>query len=201
MQQEIEIKIKISEEQKIIMEDWLNKNSKYCGQFEQKNVYIDNPSSSFFFKNKTGQKDALKYLRVRFDKNGDSVCFKNWYQDKGTGMTTHCDEIEYSVSSGESALSLFKEIGFIEDQTMEKKRQKYKTDSLEIVIDQVKSNRKTHYNQGLFAEIELIDCNTDVSKGRKKIFEFLKSLGIIKFTMQISGEGEFAQIDLDKNFP
>lgn len=194
MRKEIELKIKVSSDQLTIIKEWLNKNAKFVGEFNIHDCYLDNPKSSFFFESDAGKKDALKFLRVRFDKtNGDSVCFKNWHLDKESGTTTHCDETEFNVSSGKAALSMFQSLGYEKDSVRIKNRKKYDTGKLEIAIDNIEDNG---IFSGLYVEIEIKDDSIGVENGRKYMFDFLKSIGINQIKMQTRGSGKMEDVDI-----
>lgn len=183
IQQEIEIKIKPTPEGLKLVEQWLEKNASFQGEEHHKEVYLDNPHSTFFFTHSNGEKDALKYLRIRFlGKQGGSVCFKNWYEDPKTGKTTHCDEYETNVSNPNSLLALFEQLGYTNKTRVEKTRRKFRTGEYEIVIDDVK-------NLGLFVEIELKqNSSSDVIASLQKIEDFLvKTIGVTEYWLQTRG--------------
>ena len=194
MKKEIELKVKVSEGQLIIIKEWLSKNAKFVGEFEHKDHYLDNPKESFFFTSEKGEKDALKFLRVRFDKqNGDSACFKNWHFSKELNRTTHCDETEFKVSCGKAALEMFEALGYKTEYTREKVRKMYLTSKLEITIDNIKNSGIFH---GLYVELEIIDDSIGVKDGRQYMFDTLKSIGIDLVEIQTRGSGRMEEVVL-----
>jgi len=179
--QEIEIKIKTSSENMKKIEAWLANNATFEGTEHHKEVYLDNPKSTFFFMHPNGEKDALKYLRVRFSNNGGSICFKNWYQDPKTGKTTHCDEYETKVSDPDVMLKLFEQLGYTDQTRMEKTRKKFSVDDYEIVIDDVMS-------LGIFVEIELKKQADNPIEACKELETFLvKKMGVTEYWIQNRG--------------
>ena len=192
MKNEIELKIKISKKQLEMLQLWLDKKAEFCSEVNHKDCYLDNPKATFFFTSESGEKDALKFLRVRFDeKNGDSVCFKNWHLNKATGKTTHCDEIEFDVSCGKSALEMFQLLGYQKESARIKNRKIYKTKDLEIAIDNIEDNG---IFSGLYVEIELKKDVKDINEGRQFLFDSLKSIGITNFEMQVRGSGKMEKV-------
>jgi len=179
--QEIEIKIKTTNNYLQKLEAWLQENATFQGEEHHKEVYLDNPNTTFFFMRPNGLKDALKYLRVRFLKQGGSVCFKDWYEDPQTGKTTHCDEYETHVANPEKMLALLEQLGYTNKTFVEKKRRKFRAGDYEIVIDDVK-------NLGTFFEIELKRDFSDVQVALKELTALLvKTIGITEYWIQTRG--------------
>ncbi len=179
---EIELKIKITDEQLMLLTKWLTDNAEFKGEENHREVYLNNPNSTFFFTQKHGgYKDTMDYMRIRFSNKGDSVCLKHFYEDpKRPGETTHCDEYEYNVSDGEMALKLFEQLGYTDNTWMEKRRKKYDIKDFGIVIDNVK-------DLGIFVEVELKKEVDNIDEGKQQILELLKNIGIKKFLMQTRG--------------
>ena len=180
MNQEVEIKIQINDEQLNVLQQWLNKNAKFIEQIDHKEYYLDNPNDSFFFINSQGKRDALRWFRIRLTNKGDSACYKNWHVDPKTGKTTHCDEIEIKLVDGMQTLKLLEAVGFTDKSIKEKTRKKYSFDGFEIVIDDVK-------NKGIFVEIEIDHQIENVKIGIQNIYNLLQTIGITTFRKQING--------------
>ena len=180
MKTEIEIKIKISDEQKQIILDWLNNNAAYSNEYSHTEYYLDNPKSSFTFESYEGYKDSKDFLRVRFTKNGDSVCFKHWHYDQQTSKMTHCDEFETKIEKGKELLDIFNRIGFTEHIIIKKNRKSYVTNDYEISLDSVDG-------LGEFVEIELLHNNSSVEEGISSIYKFLSSIGVKRFYVMDRG--------------
>jgi predicted adenylyl cyclase CyaB len=184
MPREIEVRFKLTPEQKEAFLLWVKKNSTFQHETHHVEYYLNNPSNSFIFENKNGFKDSEHYLRVRFDeKKGDSVCLKVFKIDQEKHTSENVDEIEYSVSSGKEALHLFSTLGYTEQLLVDKKRDVYLTNDqlFEICIDEVKS-------LGTFAEVELKEqVDGDIKIGFKKIYDFLRTVGIASINEQHRG--------------
>jgi len=181
MQKEIEVKIQITAEQLDQMKKWLKKYGHFCGQVQHCEYYLDNPCLPLTFIAPEGYKDARYYLRVRqCTEKGDSVCLKKWYGDAKSDKKTHCDEWEFNVSDGKTALELLEKLGFSNATSIKKVRRIYQVDKFEVVIDTVE-------NLGVFVEIELKEQVDDVQSGLQRIYDFIKKIGIITFKKQERG--------------
>lgn len=173
---EIELRLKLSIEDKTLLEVWLKKEAKFVKHIEHKEFYLDNPNSTFFFKAKDGYKDAKDYMRVRMTEKGDSVCIKRFEIDMETGKSKNIDEIEYTVSSGEEALKLFEAIGFTDKTDVSKARDIFEFENFEIVLDTVNS-------LGSFAEIEIkgFPESKDIHEGYEEIRKVIRKIGFTKY--------------------
>jgi adenylate cyclase, class 2 len=167
---EIEIKIKLSTEENTKLQTWIDANMEATGQSEQLEYYLNNPNQTFMFKHKLGYLDAADYMRVRFEKEGGSVCLKRFKIDPETSASENLAEMEYKVDDPQAALELFSALGYTEQTKVLKRRRKYKNSEVEIVIDDVEG-------LGQFAEIELLDQVEDFNTGREKLKQVLKSIG------------------------
>lgn len=179
MKQEVEIKIKLSPSQFLKFKKWLKRHTKYQGKEKHLEYYLDNPKDSFVSKDKQGFVDTMKYLRVRFQEKGASICFKDWYLDKEGKMGSYCDEYEYDVSDGKEALELFDRIGYSDRTKVEKMRKVYTTKDYEFVIDDV-------VGLGVFVEIELRQVE-NVEEGILKIYKLLLGFGFRKIRRYTRG--------------
>jgi len=181
MQKEIEVKIQISDAQLAGLEQWLEKHGQFKGAVNHEEYYLDNPTAPLTFMSPQGYKDAIYYLRIRRNRQkGDSVCLKKWYGDAKTGEKTHCDEWEFTVSDGKTALELFEALGFTDATPIKKVRRIYLIDQFEVVIDDVE-------NLGIFVEVELKEQVKDVQYGLNLIYDFFKKMGITSFKKQERG--------------
>jgi predicted adenylyl cyclase CyaB len=134
---EIEIKIKLSTEENTKLQTWIDANMEATGQSEQLEYYLNNPNQTFMFKHKLGYLDAADYMRVRFEKEGGSVCLKRFKIDPETSASENLAEMEYKVDDPQAALELFSALGYTEQTKVLKRRRKYKNSEVEIVIDDV----------------------------------------------------------------
>lgn len=179
---EIEIKIKISNDNMQKLERWLESNAKFIRTEKHFERYLENPGKPFSYINDEGIIDSKEYLRIRETENSITVCFKKWHIDpERPGHHTHCDEYEFSVSDAQSARLLFDSLGYTKDTAIiNKTRNTYMTDEFEIVIDDVE-------NLGIFVELELKKEVDDVKEGHRMINELLKEIGITEFTYMNRG--------------
>ena len=53
-------------------------------------------------------KDAKDFFRIRFTKEGDSMCLKKFHEDPIEKRPLYCDEHEIEISDGKKALELQK---------------------------------------------------------------------------------------------
>lgn len=177
--QEIEIKIKTSQQYMEHLHEWLKEHAQPKGVEQHKEVYLDNPQTTFFFTKPSGEKDALNYLRVRWSNNEGSVCLKKWYEQDG--KSTHCDEYETDVSNPDILLKLLEQLGYTHHTWVEKKRQKFLAGDYEIVIDEVK-------NLGTFVEVEMKKLVTDPKAALQELEDFLvETIGIKEYWVQTRG--------------
>lgn len=173
---EIEVKMQLDEKVLDSFKNWLSANAQYKGQEDHYEHYLNNPTKSFYFISDQGFTDALGSLRVRCCKQkGDSVCYKFRHIDPETNKTTHRDEHESKVASGQSMLDLFRSLGYTEEIIIQKTRHLYTVGDFEICIDTVK-------DIGLFVEVELKKDIEDVKKGLELIYDFLKNCGLKSFS-------------------
>lgn len=184
MPREIEVRIKLADEQKPLLTKWLEANTQLEGVTHQVEYYLDNPKSTFLFQNINGYKDSAHYLRVRFDeKKGESVCFKIFKIDQEKQTSENLDEMEFTVSSGKSALKLLESLGYTDHLIIDKTRTKYTTNdkAFEVCIDEVK-------NVGTFVEVELLEqIDGEIKLGRAKIYDLLRTIGLTEIDEQHRG--------------
>ncbi|SRR5260221_1499955 len=181
MAREVEIKFKVDKKELKVLAKWLKDNAEFKKEIHHVEYYLDNPKISFIFRNKNGFVDSADYLRVRFAEGKDSVCLKRFTIDEESQTSENIDEIEYSVSKGEDALKLFKNLGYTNETIIDKTRKIYDYRNFEIVIDNIK-------NLGDFTEIELKeDFEGDIKIGRDKIYNLLKEIGFKEIRVQMRG--------------
>lgn len=177
---EVELTLKTTAAYMELLQNWLKKNAQFQGTEKHKEVYLDNPKTTFFFTKPNGERDALQYLRVRWSNENGSICLKDWHRDK-TGKTTHCDEYETDVTNPKILLQLLEQLGYTNQTWVEKTRNKFLSGDYEIVIDEVK-------NLGTFFEIEMKCHVEDPCAALKRIENFLaNTIGIKEYWIQTRG--------------
>lgn len=174
---EIELKIRVADESYAKIESWLTDNPRasYLHTSNQEERYVNNPKESTWDYS-LGFKDSLKTLRVRKEEKGDSFCYKFRHLDPATGKTTHRDEEEVAVSSGDTMIKILENLGFTEHTAVVKTRVTYMVEDIfELVFDDVAGI-------GKFIEIELKDGTENPKAGIAKIEDLLKRMGVLAFT-------------------
>jgi adenylate cyclase class 2 len=184
MAKEIELKLKLTETEFNSLSAWLKDNAKFIKEVSHKEYYLDNPENSFKFISHDGFVDATDYLRVRFTKEGDSVCLKRFEINKSTSKSKNVGEDETVVQDGNAMLALLENLGFSDKTLISKSRKVYVYNEFEISVDIVQS-------LGEFVEIELLEKTkeeeTDITVGFDHIYSFLKTLGFKQITYMSRG--------------
>ncbi|MFH1644729.1 MAG: class IV adenylate cyclase [bacterium] len=166
---EIEIKMQLDETSMKKLTDWLEINAKDLGADSYTDYYLDNPDATFFYMAKGGVKDILQFIRIRFQKGKNIVCYKNRHITE-TGKTLYCDEYETGIDDGKIMMKIFNSLGYTDQTVLKKKRHTYEAGDFDIVIDDVE-------DLGMFVEVELKNQEKD---GVKEIYNLLKQIGITK---------------------
>ena len=181
--EEIEVKIRVVDSISEKITAWMKKNAEFKYRITQEEYYLNNPNSSWFRTHQSGYRYALQYLRVRFTKNGDSVCFKNWEtSDKQGEAGLFCKDIEYKVNCGKQALALFKSLGFTDTTKFYKLRETYVYQDIEISIDTVEG-------LGCFIEFEIkVRQHEDQKYEYNRLISFIENdLAISDYKIQKQG--------------
>lgn len=137
---------------------------------DQVDYYFEPPEKTFIYTDSEGYKDADEWLRVRFS-GKDEICYKKWYRDNKTGKSLYADEIESAVEDGKKLLKIFKLLHFRQICIIKKHRESWQYDKFRFDCDKVE-------DIGFFVEVEFEGEIDDPSKGREKIFNLLKKIGI-----------------------
>ena len=185
---EIEIRLQLDDPDSLLK--LLKKSGNFLKASNQIDFYFDPPGKTFIYTDSKGYKNADEWLRVRLsDKN--SICYKKWYRDKNTGKSLYADEMELNVENGKRLITLFKILGFKQISVIEKHRESWKYEDFKFDCDKIKK-------LGFFVEIEFVGKINDPTKGREKIFNLLKILGIKNWKV-ISGGYPWMQWNKNKN--
>jgi adenylate cyclase class 2 len=172
--QEIELKLALSESKFIKITNKLEKEAKFIKASQQTDDYYTPKTHSFL-----ETKYPFEWLSVRYRDGKASINYKHWYPEN-TKYTTHCDEYETEVSDKNQVDLILKALNFIKFVSVKKKRRVFSySDSLEIALDEVQE-------LGYFIEVETIKDFGSVEKAREIILIFTKSLGL-KDTKTIPG--------------
>ena len=153
---EVEIKARIENPDEIrkILKDM---GAKFEGKVHQKDIYFKHPCRDFA--------STDEALRIRL--SGDvRITYKG---PKVDSETKSREEIEFEVGSDERAMDMLKRLGFVEAGIVEKVREIYSLNGVEISIDYVPG-------LGHFIELEIQGENTE--KNRERLFSLGKELGL-----------------------
>lgn len=190
---EIEIKISINDNDFAHLQEWLSVNAEYIGKSKQKDYYFDNPSNSWFIAHNDGYRYALKYLRVRSSDDGNSICFKNWTSNNASNASElYCYDVEIPIADSKPYILFFEALGFTDKTIIKKIRQSYVYGDFAISID-------TTQDLGTFVEFEIKKRrHKNPEDEYKKIQEFIKAVGLKRFTIQKHG---FVILAWNRDFP
>ena len=156
---EVEIKAKIGNPDEIrrILKDM---GVRFEGEVHQKDFYFNHPCRDFA--------STDEALRIRI--SGDiRITYKG---PKVDSETKSREEIEFGVESYEKAVEMLKRLGFVEAGIVEKIREIYSLNDVEISIDDV-------LGLGYFVELEIQGENTE--ENRERLFSLGKELGLDEY--------------------
>lgn len=173
MGREIEVKIKLDQEDELMLRKWLKNHAKKVGSEVHEEHYLNNLNSSYKFENKNGYIDADTYFRVRFLKdNKAQVNLKKFKIDQVNNKSENIGEFEFYSDNASSTLALIEQLGFTDRTIVKKVREIFICNKYEIVIDNVEG-------LGSFAEFELkeFDENQNTKELFAEVFKFIKSIG------------------------
>lgn len=168
---EIEISAKVDNLPQL-KEKLLALGAKKTGDKHQFDVYLSPPHKSFF--------KTPHYLRVRQDLLNNKNSFEYIICEKGLGDSSACEENEVEIGDGWALLNILHRLGFKEICKVEKKRESFKLEQFEIVLDRVKK-------LGDFIEVEMEGKMEDEKGYSEKIRKLLSKLGVKKEQFVIDG--------------
>lgn len=163
---EIEIKVKVSEQEFRHVYELLKGCADYAGKTEQHDSYFSPEQDSY-----VAEKYPFKWLSIRTRGGKHILNYKHFYPE-GKEKHDYCDEYETELSDPESMRKILSELGIVHLVTVKKTRHKFiYENSFEIALDSVEG-------LGFFVEIESIMKNVDISAVREKILSLAKKLGL-----------------------
>lgn len=154
---EIEIKYPLFNADDVI--NTLNKGGKSLYQEHQIDYYFNPPHKNYA----ADKSNITEWFRVRTVDGKNSINYKD-YSPK-----THCIEHETKISSVEDTLNMLKATGFNNLITVDKFRQSWLVNDVEISIDNVKE-------LGTFIELEYKGTSDDAIAVRGYLHSFLHNL-------------------------
>lgn len=164
---EVEVQLKVSDEQKNKIMEFIGKN----GAFKYKTWQIDTyyvPAHRDFLK----YEYVYEWLRLREEAKQLSICYKHYFPENSP-KNTHCEESETTVGDINAMKKLLKGLDFKEIIVVNKTREVWESNGYEFCFDTIK-------NLGEFVEIELIKDTKEPEKEKEKIFEFIQQWGIAR---------------------
>lgn len=186
---EIEIRIKLNKPNTFTQ--WLKKSAQRTKTLKQTDFYFNPPGKSFIYKDSDGYKDADEWFRIRIQDKGNEICYKYWHRDKKTHKSLYADEIETSIGDAKQILKILKILDFKKISTIKKYREDWQYKDFIFSCDKV-------VGLGFFVEIEYHGKIADPAKGKQKILNFLKKMGIKDFKIVKRGY-PWMQWNPDKN--
>jgi len=154
MSVETEVKLSInSPEIKKEIQEYLEKNCKYIGTYQQLDTYLVHPCKDFLTSDEA--------FRVRWE---NKKCFLTYKGPREKGLTKKRIEIEVAVENCDRTLELLSRLGFREFVKIQKKREKYDCNNIVLLFDKVK-------DLGEFVEIEAKN-----RIGEEEIYRLIKEL-------------------------
>ena len=160
MQREIEIRFKISNEERESIFSVLQDANWNPTTQEETDVYFCNSELVEAGKSQ----DSPYVIRIRKSKKGNTLAYKSF---SGEGSWV---EIESGIEDPDSVRKILEYLGQAAYLKIEKKRQRGRVGDIEINIDEIK-------NLGLFVELEIVEG--DEERGKKELIKFAKEkLGI-----------------------
>ncbi len=163
MNQEIEIKIKISNPDEI--EKKILEKGRFIKERKQTDKYFVPQNQDWF-----EIKPVSKYLRIRYEDDKHHLNYTDAKYDNKTVLLTS-DEYEFNIEDPKTAEEFLKQLGHELKVTVTKTRKYFQVENFEIVLDNIKE-------LGNFIEIEAKKDFGNAKKTRQACFDFAKELGI-----------------------
>lgn len=158
---EIEIKIKLTEEEYKKLNNYLNKNAVFTKETHHIDTYYEPKHRRFYNENQK----ISEWLRIGERGNKNILNYKNWYD-------IYCDEYEVEIDDVKNLKRIFTILDLEELIKVDKKRKTYMyQNKYEIALDDVKS-------LGYYAEIEVKKYDKKIDEEYKELVNLAKSLGL-----------------------
>jgi len=177
--QNIEIELTLKLENPEILMKWLESNATFVKETQQHDLYFDPPGKTFMFIDKDRYKDAHEWFRLRISDKGNEICYKKWYRDD-KDMSTYADEIETIAGDEKQVLEILRRLGFREICVVKKHRKSWAYGNFHFDCDDIEG-------LGFFVEVEFKGHLNNPSKGKEKIIQFLKQIGITNWKITKRG--------------
>lgn len=109
-----------------------------------------------------------EWLRIRETNQKNSICYKHFYPEN-VEKTDYCDEFESELTNAEAIRKLFKSLDFNEIVVVEKNREIWLFDDVEIAVDDVKT-------LGQFIELEAKKFINTPQETKQYLYGVLKKI-------------------------
>ncbi|OGY45652.1 MAG: hypothetical protein A2744_03135 [Candidatus Buchananbacteria bacterium RIFCSPHIGHO2_01_FULL_44_11] len=110
----------------------------------------------------------FEWLRLRETSKGFSLDYKHFHPEN-VAKTDYCDEFQTNIENIEALKKILVSLDFKEIVVVEKSRDVWQYQKVEIAIDEVK-------NLGFFIELEATESFADPKKGKDYLYSILKEL-------------------------
>lgn len=160
---EIEIRSPVDEEKFSQIKEELQEKIKFVKTSYQKDEYFTPAHRDFL-----SPQNPFEWLSIR-ERNGGIINYKHFHPEEAE-TKTHCDEFELEIGDAEKLRKIFSSLDIRSLVVVEKEREIYEADGVEISLDKVK-------DLGHFIEIEATGSGS-VEETREKLFDFAKTLGL-----------------------
>ncbi len=156
---EIELKFRITQEQRQAIIEYLEPLTTYKGSERMIDTYYIPNFKEFEIDGKT-----IECVRIRQTNNSAVLCYKHIHYDK---EPIYCDEYETPIDSKDQMEKILFALGFTVQMVIDKTRVSYFNEHFEFDFDTVK-------NLGELMEIELKNNNSSISD----IYRLVKPFGL-----------------------
>lgn len=163
---EIEIKLKISQDEYLNTKNLLEKIAVFKKISKQSDQYFTPENKNFI-----EPQFPFEWLSLRSRGDKTIINYKHWHPENSKNVT-HCDEFETEIDSLENIKKIFEVLNIKNLVTVQKERLVFEyQDEFEIGLDQVN-------DLGFFIEIETIKDFGSVDIAREKLFNFAQMLNL-----------------------
>lgn len=160
---ETEIKIRLTKDEYLRLNNFLSTNSKMINETRQVDTYYQPKHRPFLVDDES---NITEWLRIGLRGNKKIINYKKWYDNK------YCDEYEIEINDEENMDKIFNIIGLEQIAVVDKQRKTYLyLDKYEIALDYVEQ-------LGYFVEIEVKKYNASALKEYEQLLRVAKSLNI-----------------------
>ena len=165
---EIELKFRITPEQKQLILKYLKSNTTFKGSERMIDTYYIPNFKDFEINGKT-----IECVRIRETNNSAVICYKHIHYEADP---IYCDEYETKIDSKEQMEKILFSLGFSIQMVIDKTRLSYYNDKFEFDFDTVK-------NLGELMEVELKDTKGSIND----IYNLVKPYGLTENNVTYEG--------------